>query len=218
MTKKDEQKRITKLLEDKNRLIMDNIRRAWKLKLEEVERSKQCVDYQYEALQTRLENIATSVQSKTALILSESKKLKEEIANMKKSISRAKAAQDLRESDESSEIEIELRLKMQTDELKKRLLDAQTKTLSLNEKMQYYKNMYLKLINKQRRIREGRDAAEELKISRKSLNDMLNDFKAKIANEYNNLESDIHTLREMKEELINTFNDEDESDEDDDDE
>ncbi|OHS94081.1 hypothetical protein TRFO_39718 [Tritrichomonas foetus] len=202
MSKKEEKIRFSKMLEKKNKTLMDSIRRAWKQKLDDVERSKSTVDFQYESLQTRLENIATAVEVKTASIREENKKLKDDISNMKKSIGRAKAAIELRECDESSEIEIELRLKMQVEELRMRLQNTQNETDSLNERMQNYKSMYLKIENKKHKIQERRDNVEELKNTRLDLNDMLADFKNKIAQEQKNLDNDLRKLREMRENLI----------------
>ena len=141
MTKKAEKILFTKQLEERNRAEMDSIRRSWKMKCDEMDRSKKSVDIQYESLQARLDNIISSTQSRIIVTKEESKKLRESISSLKKSIGQSKAAIELRETDESSEIEIELRLQMQVDELKSRLQNARAETANVNDRLTNYKSI-----------------------------------------------------------------------------
>lgn len=202
MTLKSQKALFTRQLEERNRTEMDNIRRSWKLKCDEMDRSKKSVDIQYESLLTRLEGIISATEAKIIHTREESKKIRDEISNMKKSIGQSKAAIELRETDESSEIEIELRLQMQVNELKQRLQYARAETANANDKFANYKSMYLKVINKQRKIQERRENEKNLHEIRYDLNESLKLFKERIAKEHLNLDEDLRKLREMRENLI----------------
>lgn len=202
MTKKSEKSFFTKQLEERNRAEMDNIRRLWKMRCDEMERSKKSVDIQYESLQARIEGIISTAQSQILMAREKSKSLREEISNLKKSIGQSKAALELRETDESSEIEIELRLQMQVDGLKEKLQKVHDETSNVNARFANYKSMYLKVINKQRKIQERRENVKNLNELRYDLNDSLKLFKERIAQEHLNLDEDLRKLREMRENLI----------------
>ena len=62
--------------------------------------------------------------------------------------------------------------------------------------------MYLKVINKQRKIQERRENVKNLNELRYDLNDSLKLFKERIAQEHLNLDEDLRKLREMRENLI----------------
>lgn len=200
--KKSEKALFKRQLEERNRAEIDNIRRLWKIRSDEIERSKKSVDIQYESLLTRLEGIISTTESQVIMAREKSIKLRETITNFKKSISQSKAAFELRETDESSEIEIELRLQMQVEELKKRLQNVHEETSNVNARFANYKSMYLKIVNKQRKIQEKRESEKNLNELRYDFNESMKLFKAKTAQEHRNLDEDLRKLREMRENLI----------------
>lgn len=181
---------------------MDNIRRGWRCRMEEFERQKTSVDLGYESLQTRLETIATSLEIKTVKIREECLRLKENIDNLSRSISKAKAATEMRGIDESAEVQIELRLQMQAGQLKQRLQRSRAAVDDVIEHRDKYKAMYLKNLSKQKRIqskRESKVRIAEIVADRKQALDL---FKAAVQEEQQRLTADIETLRRMREELL----------------
>lgn len=202
MSEKTAKDLYTRQLLERNRNELDSIRQSWKIRNEQIERSKKSVDMQYESLLTRLEGIISSIETNTLSVKEEIKNLQDQISKNKKTIGRAKVAQELRETDESSEIGIELRLQMQVDELKKRIQSTNSQASIIFERANEYESKYLKILNKKQRIQEQKEAERQLKETRYILNQKLNEFKEKIKQEHLNLDEDLRKIREMRESLI----------------
>lgn len=181
---------------------MDTIRRGWRLRMEEFERQKASVDLGYESLQTRLETIAASLEIKTVKTREECLRLKESIDTLSRSISKAKAATEMRGIDESAEVQIELRLQMQVAQLKQRLQRTRSTANDVMEHRDKYKSMYLKNISRQKKIQANREGKVRMAEAIDERKRDLEIFKAAVQEEQERLTADIETLRRLREELL----------------
>lgn len=181
---------------------MDTIRRGWRLRMEEFERQKASVDLGYESLQTRLETIAASLEIKTVKTREECLRLKESIDTLSRSISKAKAATEMRGIDESAEVQIELRLQMQVAQLKQRLQRTRATANDVMEHRDKYKSMYLKNVSRQKKIQANREGKVRMAEAIDERKRDLEIFKAAVQEEQDRLAADIETLRRLREELL----------------
>jgi hypothetical protein len=181
---------------------MDAIRRAWRQKVDEFDRSKTSVDIGYDGLQTRLETIFTALQAKTIQMKDRCKELQKSIDSQRRSLNKARTAAEIRGTDESTEIQIELRLKMNAEELKARALQCRRQLSEVESHGAKYKSLYLKNVAKQRKIQSAEQAAQKIKDLEKERMLGMDLLKQRVKEEQDRIDIDIETIRKMRENLL----------------
>jgi hypothetical protein len=199
---KAEKVRFAQLLAEKQRTDMDAVRRAWRQKMDEFDRAKSSVDVGYDGLQARLETVFTALQVKTVQLSDRRKELQSSIDALRRHLSRALAAAEIRGSDESAEIQVELRLKMQAGDLNARIVQSQAEYAQVQEHGAKYKALYLKNIAKQRRIQSAAQAAQRMKDIEAERVAGMSVLKQRVKEEHERLAQDIETVRKMREDLL----------------
>ena len=181
---------------------LDDIRRGWKQKMADFDRAKVAVDIRYESLQTRLETIATALDKKTAQEKEKIASLKASVEKLTRNIRRAKASEELRGIDESAEMQIELKLQMQTKQLRDQLNKMKAETADVTSRGDKYKGLYLKAIARQKKINYKRETKVRLAEAESQRKLDFDAFREMIKQEQKRLNDDVETLRRMREELM----------------
>jgi hypothetical protein len=121
---------------------------------------------------------------------------------MRRNVAKARAAVELRGTDESAEIQAELRLEMKANELRAAVQRNEAVLPSIAKRTAKYKSLYLRNVAKQRKIESSRRASERLMDMEGERHSALELFRQRIRNEQARVQQDIETIRKMREDLL----------------
>jgi hypothetical protein len=193
---------FTQMQSERHNAAKDNIRRSWGQKMAEFSRIHDAVDVQYSMIEARLNNIIAALQTKTVSIRDRCRELQAAIDAMRRNVTRARAAIELRGTDESAEIQAELRLEMKVNELRTAVQRGQSDLVSIAGRAAKYKELYLKNVAKQRKLQNTRKASERLAEVEGERRDALALLRQRIKDEQTRVQQDINTIRKMRQDLL----------------